>query len=111
MIRRPPRSTLFPYPTLFRSRPPVGGGEGADPALAPDRPGRGSRPPARPYNEPPDLGLRPHRQLRGAVAAGEGLRQGALREGALRHVRRLAAPARGAPLPEPSRPRRRRRLP
>src|SRR5258708_31171423 len=22
MIRRPPRSTLFPYPTLFRSRPP-----------------------------------------------------------------------------------------
>src|SRR2546427_7487225 len=35
MIRRPPRSTLFPYPTLFRSRheqlprePPVGGGDG-----------------------------------------------------------------------------------
>src|SRR2546430_5701040 len=26
MIRRPPRSTLFPYTTLFRSR---GGGEGA----------------------------------------------------------------------------------
>src|SRR2546426_4924505 len=26
MIRRPPRSTLFPYTTLFRSRPP-------DPAL------------------------------------------------------------------------------
>src|SRR2546430_4501360 len=24
MIRRPPRSTLFPYPTLFRSRPPQG---------------------------------------------------------------------------------------
>src|SRR2546428_2340066 len=23
MIRRPPRSTLFPYTTLFRSRPPV----------------------------------------------------------------------------------------
>src|SRR5258708_13416950 len=22
MIRRPPRSTLFPYPTLFRSQPP-----------------------------------------------------------------------------------------
>src|SRR2546430_13519894 len=22
MMRRPPRSTLFPYPTLFRSRPP-----------------------------------------------------------------------------------------
>src|SRR3712207_7867536 len=24
MIRRPPRSTLFPYTTLFRSRPDVG---------------------------------------------------------------------------------------
>src|SRR5256885_7572720 len=24
MIRRPPRSTLFPYTTLFRSRPPGG---------------------------------------------------------------------------------------
>src|SRR2546428_4293847 len=32
MIRRPPRSTLFPYTTLFRSQNPVdhpmGGGEG-----------------------------------------------------------------------------------
>src|SRR3712207_7448805 len=28
MIRRPPRSTLFPYTTLFRS----GGGHGGDPA-------------------------------------------------------------------------------
>src|SRR2546422_4818215 len=25
MIRRPPRSTLFPYTTLFRSLPPEGG--------------------------------------------------------------------------------------
>src|SRR2546427_4430766 len=25
MIRRPPRSTLFPYTTLFRSRQPAGG--------------------------------------------------------------------------------------
>src|SRR2546427_9159395 len=25
MIRRPPRSTLFPYTTLFRSRPPAQG--------------------------------------------------------------------------------------
>src|SRR2546426_6121118 len=25
MIRRPPRSTLFPYTTLFRSPPPQGG--------------------------------------------------------------------------------------
>src|SRR2546427_7728099 len=29
MIRRPPRSTLFPYTTLFRSRPGAGG-DGAD---------------------------------------------------------------------------------
>src|SRR3712207_9068010 len=29
MIRRPPRSTLFPYTTLFRSLPLVGGGHGA----------------------------------------------------------------------------------
>src|SRR2546430_13280233 len=28
MIRRPPRSTLFPYTTLFRSRRPVKPGEG-----------------------------------------------------------------------------------
>src|SRR2546428_6111668 len=27
MIRRPPRSTLFPYTTLFRSREKRGGGE------------------------------------------------------------------------------------
>src|SRR5437868_11008855 len=34
MIRRPPRSTLFPYTTLFRSRPverTVGGARGAHP--------------------------------------------------------------------------------
>src|SRR2546427_9501511 len=29
MIRRPPRSTLFPYTTLFRSRLPLVGGDGA----------------------------------------------------------------------------------
>src|SRR3712207_8297876 len=38
MIRRPPRSTLFPYTTLFRSEPvqPLGGGavhEARDPEL------------------------------------------------------------------------------
>src|SRR2546430_13522192 len=62
MIRRPPRSTLFPYTTLFRSRHPMGQrrGDGAHPgaaarrglalAGAPDIVGRGStgrsRPPA-----------------------------------------------------------------
>src|SRR2546426_7202708 len=33
MIRRPPRSTLFPYTTLFRSLHPRGGGR--DPLLHP----------------------------------------------------------------------------
>src|SRR3712207_8084598 len=35
MIRRPPRSTLFPYTTLFRSRQPRGeaGGEGVQQEL------------------------------------------------------------------------------
>src|SRR5438552_11581127 len=28
MIRRPPRSTLFPYTTLFRSLAPAAGGDG-----------------------------------------------------------------------------------
>src|SRR2546422_6404457 len=37
MIRRPPRSTLFPYTTLFRSPPPNGGvraGDGGSPLHA-----------------------------------------------------------------------------
>src|SRR2546427_3519924 len=49
MIRRPPRSTLFPYTTLFRSRRPAPLSRPADTALArsppPDRcsaPGRGA---------------------------------------------------------------------
>src|SRR2546430_8357367 len=31
MIRRPPRSTLFPYTTLFRSSVPIRGNHGARP--------------------------------------------------------------------------------
>src|SRR2546422_7078560 len=39
MIRRPPRSTLFPYTTLFRSRPGRGGGRRpAHPLLVPLEP-------------------------------------------------------------------------
>src|SRR5438132_7669169 len=34
MIRRPPRSTLFPYTTLFRSDFPIPGGRSADSMLA-----------------------------------------------------------------------------
>src|SRR3712207_7533768 len=67
MIRRPPRSTLFPYTTLFRSDPPAderrrpaGGGNraGDDPPV--DRPGDGRGHP---------LGPRPSAQ---GVAAGGG---------------------------------------
>src|SRR3712207_7752826 len=34
MIRRPPRSTLFPYTTLFRSRTPLGGCGATVPAVS-----------------------------------------------------------------------------
>ena len=34
MIRRPPRSTLFPYTTLFRSHVAASAGQGADVGLA-----------------------------------------------------------------------------
>src|SRR3712207_7594698 len=34
MIRRPPRSTLFPYTTLFRSRGRSAGGEAEDAVVA-----------------------------------------------------------------------------
>src|SRR5204863_10166949 len=50
MIRRPPRSTLFPYTTLFRSRgghaqarPPRARRQGADGGLRRRRPGSGRR--------------------------------------------------------------------
>src|SRR5438552_14301206 len=44
MIRRPPRSTLFPYTTLFRSAP----------ASDRHRAGRSHRPPASPSSAPAD---------------------------------------------------------
>src|SRR3712207_7252945 len=40
MIRRPPRSTLFPYTTLFRSHPRTGAGVAGVPGVAPIRPAR-----------------------------------------------------------------------
>src|SRR3712207_7003799 len=57
MIRRPPRSTLFPYTTLFRSRRwrPVGG-ELADHGQLPGSEGRLARP-----------GVRLLQPVRGAV--------------------------------------------
>src|SRR2546427_5929445 len=56
MIRRPPRSTLFPYTTLFRSHPPSPGGRQTRPATRPryDR-GRGTR---RPQGAPGETRLR-----------------------------------------------------
>src|SRR3712207_8676811 len=39
MIRRPPRSTLFPYTTLFRSAPQCHSGRPRPPTPAPRRPG------------------------------------------------------------------------
>src|SRR5258705_6422319 len=36
MIRRPPRSTLFPYTTLFRSHPGGNTARGADRGISPD---------------------------------------------------------------------------
>src|SRR3712207_7008360 len=44
MIRRPPRSTLFPYTTLFRSQPlglPIGSGRNRHTGLRPHRPETG----------------------------------------------------------------------
>src|SRR2546425_7860151 len=48
MIRRPPRSTLFPYTTLFRSP-----GGGPRPAIRSGEAGRGRRRESRPAAAPP----------------------------------------------------------
>src|SRR6266481_6237033 len=48
MIRRPPRSTLFPYTTLFRSRPAAGrNGDAGRPRRSATRPGRSPHSPER----------------------------------------------------------------
>src|SRR3712207_6850659 len=53
MIRRPPRSTLFPYTTLFRSDPPRAAGDGQT-----VRPGRARCPAARaPVRRPEQVAL------------------------------------------------------
>src|SRR5437588_2492681 len=62
MIRRPPRSTLFPYTTLFRSRPPTS----LMLALPPIRAVNGyrfSRLPARPRSEEHTSELQSHSDL------------------------------------------------
>src|SRR2546430_13686150 len=59
MIRRPPRSTLFPYTTLFRSQVPEGGEQDVDafPGLvaSDEEDGRTVRRPRRRLREPIDL--------------------------------------------------------
>src|SRR5260221_1492730 len=45
MIRRPPRSTLFPYTTLFRSHPGINGGR--NPGGGPSRNHHGLQPEVR----------------------------------------------------------------
>src|SRR2546422_7354314 len=62
MIRRPPRSTLFPYTTLFRSGQVGGAGL---PHLAGGRRGRGGVPDL--HQDAP-----PRRQRRGELAPGNG---------------------------------------
>src|SRR5256885_6914871 len=54
MIRRPPRSTLFPYTTLFRSQAP-GGPPGADPGAG-RVPGRDQAPCRRAPRDPGERG-------------------------------------------------------
>src|SRR5687768_18094653 len=52
MIRRPPRSTLFPYTTLFRSRPASSAPRRRAPSSSTARPST-SPPPARRSKRPP----------------------------------------------------------
>src|SRR5437773_8540730 len=73
MIRPPPRSTLFPYTTLFRSSPGDGGegraaprGRGAAdrrPALGLEVHARGRRAPPRPRSEEHTSELQSHHDL------------------------------------------------
>src|SRR3712207_7842990 len=63
MIRRPPRSTLFPYATLFRSR--RGGHDGEVDAEEPQRLGDGS-------GDGPEQLTRPAEQRPGGGQAGPG---------------------------------------
>src|SRR2546422_2060199 len=84
MIRRPPRSTLFPYTTLFRSRARL---RVRAAVQAPDRPGGATRGPGPPHRvgggSVDELGAVQRAQLprrrpaHRPVARGEGARQGA----------------------------------
>src|SRR5688572_31819120 len=58
MIRRPPRSTLFPYTTLFRSPPPAPAPSAPRCAGTPPRPGPAGPPPPLPGGGSPAGGGR-----------------------------------------------------
>src|SRR3712207_7829936 len=62
MIRRPPRSTLFPYTTLFRSFARSGAPPGAGVDLHPLRRGRGRREAPDPRREYPLRGTASRRR-------------------------------------------------
>src|SRR3712207_6970280 len=47
MIRRPPRSTLFPYTTLFRSEEPTGEYDGGEYEIVCNEPTNGAQPEGR----------------------------------------------------------------
>src|SRR5687767_15174908 len=66
MIRRPPRSTLFPYTTLFRSLQGEHLGGAAQPAVAAQR------------DDEAPLGVRAGVEQPGGVAAGQEVRAGRL---------------------------------
>src|SRR2546422_11000538 len=70
MIRRPPRSTLFPYTTLFRSHVPRPGAARAAARQA-ARPGPGGRRTHRAGGAPGGAGGTPALAPRGAVYASE----------------------------------------
>src|SRR2546422_1605662 len=98
MIRRPPRSTLFPYTTLFRSEPgPRRGGNAPDPRVGGGgRHRHGARDPAldQPTHLAPGDRAAARRVLHAAVA----------RLGPVAPVRARAAPSSPPPAPPMARP-------
>src|SRR3712207_7728417 len=80
MIRRPPRSTLFPYTTLFRSRDARLDGHAALRRAA-------RRRAVRPYRRPPDPRLRAHARRRRPYEDPEGDTMNALTRFVLDHKR------------------------
>src|SRR5439155_25366665 len=71
MIRRPPRSTLFPYTTLFRSMAVAGQASRAreDEVAEPGQPGHRSRRRPQRNREPSHLGEAPRDERRAGVLA------------------------------------------